>query len=210
MATLNPIDELPASLRARLDKSVAPKWVPPMLATVVPEPFSREGWWFEPKLDGERCLALRSDSDIRIFSRNKKQLNDRYPELVEAFRTTKKHLFAVDGEIVTFDGDVTSFAKLQQRMQARHPSEELRRRGPVWIYVFDLIYLNGFDLRQLPLRNRNELCAEHWSMQIRYASPNIVEPTAKVITAKPAGKAGKASLRRTLRVCTCQGDRASG
>jgi ATP-dependent DNA ligase len=63
----------------------------------------------------------------------------------------------VDGEIVTFDGNTTSFSKLPQRMQVRHPSEKLRRKVPVWIYLFDLIYLNGFDLRQLPLRNRKEL-----------------------------------------------------
>src|ERR1700716_3497348 len=64
---------------------------------------------------------------------------------------------AVDGEIVTFDGGITSFAKLQKRMQVRHPSEELRRTIPVWIYVFDLLHLGGYDTRELSLRYRKEL-----------------------------------------------------
>ena len=49
------------------------------------EAFSRRGWLFEPKLDGERCLALRSDTQVQLLSRNRKQLNDKYPELVSAF-----------------------------------------------------------------------------------------------------------------------------
>jgi ATP-dependent DNA ligase len=85
------------------------------------------------------------------------QLNDKYPELVTAFHNQKSARFAVDGEIVALDGGVTSFAKLQKRMQVRHPSEELRRTIPVWIYVFDLLHLEGYDARRLPLRNRKEL-----------------------------------------------------
>jgi len=63
----------------------------------------------------------------------------------------------VDCEIVTFDGNVTSFARLQQRMQVRHPSEELRRKVPVWIYVFDLLHFDGYDTRRLPLCDRKQL-----------------------------------------------------
>ena len=128
-----------------------------MLATLKEEPFTRKGWLFEAKLDGERCLALRCRADVQLLSRNQKRLNDTYPELVRAFRSQKAERFAVDGEIVTFEGDVTSFSKLQQRMQVRHPPEELRRKIPVWVYAFDLLHLDGYDTRQLPLRNRKEL-----------------------------------------------------
>jgi len=128
-----------------------------MLATLKEEPFTRKGWLFEPKLDGERCLALRCRADVQLLSRNQKRLNDTYPELVRAFRSQKAERFAVDGEIVTFEGDVTSFSKLQQRMQVRHPPEELLRKIPVWVYAFDLLHFDGYDKRQLPLRNRKEL-----------------------------------------------------
>ena len=157
MADHSPIDEIPPGLKTRLRARAQPKWVPPMMAKLVDEPFSRTGWLFEPKLDGERCLALRSGSIIQLLSRNQKQLNDQYPELVSAFRNQGAERFTVDGEIVTFDGNVTSFAKLQRRMQVRHPSEELRRKVPVWIYVFDLLHLDGYDTRRLPLRNRKQL-----------------------------------------------------
>src|SRR5262249_50064035 len=57
----------------------------------------------------------------------------------------------------TFENGVTSFAKLQQRMQAQRPSDELRRRIPVFFYAFDLLYVDGYDVRQVPLRYRKEL-----------------------------------------------------
>jgi DNA ligase D-like protein (predicted ligase) len=128
-----------------------------MLATLTEERFSRKGWLFETKFDGERCLALRCGSDVQLWSRNQNQLNDRYPELVTAFRKQKRERFAVDGEIVAFEGDVSSFSKLQLRMQVRHPSEELRREVPVLMYVFDLLHFDGYDTRQLPLYSRKGL-----------------------------------------------------
>ena len=157
MASRNLLDELPPNVRVKLRRSARPKWVAPMLATLVDEPFSRAGWLFEPKLDGERCLALRSGRNIQLLSRNQNELNDKYPELLRAFRNQETERFAMDCEIVTFDGNVTSFARLQQRMQVRHPSEELRRKVPVWIYVFDLLHLDGYDTRRLPLHNRKQL-----------------------------------------------------
>ena len=135
-------------------------WVAPMLATLSHSAFSREGWFFEPKFDGVRCLALRSGDDIQLISRNQKPLNEKYPELVEALRHQCADDFAVDGEIVTFEGSVTSFAKLQQRMQLARPSEELRRRIPVWFYAFDLLHVDGKDIRSLARSERKRLLAE--------------------------------------------------
>jgi DNA ligase D-like protein (predicted ligase) len=77
--------------------------------------------------------------------------------LVAAFESQKTKRFLVDGEIVTFEGDITSFSRLQQRMQVRYPSEQLRRKVPVWIYLFDLVHLEGYDLRQLPLYQRKKM-----------------------------------------------------
>jgi ATP-dependent DNA ligase len=131
-----------------------------MLAKLSHAPFSREGWLFEPKLDGVRCLASRAGSDVELLSRNQKRLNAKYPELVEAFGSQPSDAFAVDGEIVTFDGPVTSFAKLQQRMQLERPSDEVRRKIPVWFYAFDALRLNGKDTGHLPLRERRALLAK--------------------------------------------------
>jgi len=128
-----------------------------MLATLTEKHFSRDGWLFEIKLDGERCLGFRRGDHVRLFSRNRKLLNEKYPELVRAFEMQKTASFIADGEIVTFDRGTTSFARLQQRMQVQHPSEELRRKVPVLFYAFDLLYLDTYDIRQVPLHYRKDL-----------------------------------------------------
>src|ERR1051325_2105146 len=151
------LDRLPPDARAKLRKAKQPDWFVPMLATLTEEHFSRKGWLFEPKLDGVRCLVFRNASGVNLYSRNQKLLNSKYPELVEAFRKQKAAAFIVDGEIVAFENGITSFAKLQQRMQIQEPSQDLRRRVPVWFYAFDLLFLGAYDLRQVPLRHRKSL-----------------------------------------------------
>jgi bifunctional non-homologous end joining protein LigD len=132
-----------------------PPWFPPMLATIARGPFSREGWLFEPKLDGERCLVFRGKKGVELFSRNRKLLNDRYPELAGAFEKQRAQAFIVDGAIVTLEQGV-SIAKLQGRY-GQHPSDEFRQQIPVWFYAFDLLFLDTYDLRQVPLRYRKSL-----------------------------------------------------
>jgi len=90
------LDELPADARTRLRKWPNLTWVSPMLATLTEESFSREGWLFEPKLDGERCLALRQGRAVDLFSRNQKRLNEKYPELVSALETQKSSTFVLE------------------------------------------------------------------------------------------------------------------
>ncbi|MBI4460939.1 MAG: ATP-dependent DNA ligase [Acidobacteria bacterium] len=138
-------------------RSEQPEWLPPMLATLTEERFSRPGWLYEPKFDGERCLVFRRGEHLQLLSRNRKVLNEKYPELIPAFTSQKASSFIVDGEIVAFQGTITSFAKLQGRMQVQRPSPQLRRSIPIKFYAFDLLYLNGDDLRRLPLRDRKEL-----------------------------------------------------
>jgi len=157
MPDRNPLDALPPSVKARLRKIAQPTWVAPMLARLTDERFSREGWLFEPKWDGERCLAFRHGRDLNLFSRNHKRLNDKYPEITAAFHLQKADSFIADGEIVTFKNGITSFAKLQQRMQVEHPTADLLRKVPVWLYLFDLLYVGHHDTRQVPLQYRKEV-----------------------------------------------------
>src|SRR3977135_4047978 len=159
------LDGLPAEAKARLRKGAQPIWVAPMLATLTDEVFSREGWLFEPKWDGERCLAFRRGRDLNLFSRNRIRLNEKYPEVVDAMFRQKTTCFIADGEIVTFDDGITSFAKLQPRMQVAHPSTDLVRRVPVWFYLFDLLYLDRYDIRQVPLRYRKKVLRNAFDFQ---------------------------------------------
>ena len=79
----DPIGSLPPEVRERVRNRTQPNWFSPMLATLVDKPFCREGWIFEPKLDGERCLTFCKDKNPRLFSRNRILLNQNYPELIE-------------------------------------------------------------------------------------------------------------------------------
>jgi DNA ligase D-like protein (predicted ligase) len=157
MLDANRFKSLPAEVKARLRKRAQPEWIAPMLATLTDERFSREGWLFEPKWDGERCLAFRRGRNLSLFSRNRILLNERYPEITRAFQQQKTAFFVVDGEIVTFKNGITSFSKLQERMKVAHPSADLLRRVPVWLHLFDLLYLDRYDTRQVALRYRKEL-----------------------------------------------------
>src|SRR3979490_1237924 len=130
MSGRNLLDGLPADVKARGRNRAPPKWVAPMLATLTDEVFPRQEWLFEPKWDGERCLAFRRGRELNLFSRNRIRLNARYPEGVEAIYQQQTSSFIADGEIVTFEGEITSFAKLQAHMQVEHPSADLIRKVP--------------------------------------------------------------------------------
>jgi bifunctional non-homologous end joining protein LigD len=119
-----------------------------MKAVLTDERFSDPAWIFERKLDGIRCISIRSGGELRLLSRNDLSLNARYPELAQALAAEACEQFVVDGEVVAFDGAQTSFARLAQR--ALHPV-------PVFLYVFDVIWLDGHDVRRLPLRTRKRL-----------------------------------------------------
>jgi bifunctional non-homologous end joining protein LigD len=127
-----------------------------MLATLVGEAFSDSGWIYERKLDGERCLAYATGPDVRLYSRNGKKLNDTYPEIEEALVSSRENDYIVDGEIVAFRQGLTSFSRLQSRMQVRDREEarRLSRKVAVFYYVFDLLYVDGWDLSRVPLRQR--------------------------------------------------------
>ncbi len=132
---------------------LAPETPPPttagaMKAVLTDERFSDPSWIFERKLDGIRCVAIRSGPSVTLLSRNDISQNERYPELVEAFSKERCDRFVVDGEVVAFDGSETSFARLAQR--GRH-------YVPVFMYVFDILWLEGRDVRRLPLRTRKRL-----------------------------------------------------
>src|SRR3954468_16802179 len=116
-----------------------PSWIPPMLATLTEE-FPTEGKWiYEPKLDGVRALIYASRGRVELYSRNRKPLNAAYPELVDALGPAVRGDAVLDGEIVAFDSEsgVTSFARLQQRMQLRDPVRARRSQVAVYLYLFD-------------------------------------------------------------------------
>ena len=128
----------------------------PQLATLTDARFSDPDWLFERKLDGARVIAGREGGEPVLWSRNHKRVDASYPEVVEAL-AAQPDRFVVDGEVVAFDGDRTSFARLQNRMHLSSPREARRTGVAVYYYLFDLIAIGGVDVTRLPLRVRKRL-----------------------------------------------------
>lgn len=147
-----PVDLVPESSRGRLRPAARPPAAQAMLATLTDRYFSDPGWLFERKLDGERVLAVREHGRVRLLSRNGNPVTG-YPEIVEALSDGSPDLL-VDGEVVAFDGNQTSFARLQRRMQIADPDRARRTGVAVHYYLFDVLYADGYDLTRLPLRQR--------------------------------------------------------
>jgi len=134
-----------------------PDWMEPMLATLTDRRFSDSGWIYERKFDGERCLVFRKENIVRLLSRNRKRLNDTYPEIEEALLKVGEERFIADGEIVAFEGEVTSFSRLQERMQIQDREKAEQSGVAVYLYLFDLMELDGYDLCDLDLRTRKSI-----------------------------------------------------
>jgi DNA ligase D-like protein (predicted ligase) len=145
---LDALDVLDDAERAKLKPSPAPEHAAAMKAVLTSERFDDPNWIYERKLDGIRCIAVRSGPHTRLLSRNDLSLNGRYPEIAQALDAEPCPRFAVDGEVVAFEGARTSFARLAQRGQ---------RPVAVFYYVFDVLWLDGYDVRALPLRTRKRL-----------------------------------------------------
>ena len=154
------LERLSEEERDRLRPEQHPVWTAPMLAKLTSKRFSDPDWLFERKLDGERALAFRHDAEVRLLSRNRKNLNASYPELIDALAEQPRNDFVADGEIVAFEGHLTSFARLQGRMQTEDPRVARDSGIAVFFYLFDLPHLDGYDLSWLTLRRRKALLRE--------------------------------------------------
>ena len=150
------LEKLSENASDRLSKTAMPEWTEPMLATLTHEYFSDPAWIFERKLDGQRCLFFKQGNNIRLMSRNQKNQNDYYPEIVDALKSLRGD-FIVDGELVTFVDRLTSFSALQNRMHVSNPGEKLLKDYPVFAYIFDLIYFDGYDLTHVTLKDRKSV-----------------------------------------------------
>jgi bifunctional non-homologous end joining protein LigD len=151
------LDGLAAPERDRVGRAAMPKGADLMKATLTHEPFSDPDWVYERKLDGERVLAVKQGEDVRLLTRNDKDAGAPYPEIAEALATQSVGALAVDGEVVAFEGRVTSFSRLQKRMQKRDPEEARASGVAVYYYAFDILNLEGYDVTALPLRRRKAL-----------------------------------------------------
>lgn len=135
----------------------------PMLAHGGYEPFDARGWWFEPKFDGVRTLLYIEGESVRLISRTGRDQTANYPELSRLYRRVNAINAVIDGEIVATDEDGrTSFELLQQRMNLSSPAdiERVRKKIPVELVAFDVLWLDGQNLMEQPLSDRRERLKE--------------------------------------------------
>lgn len=157
----------PQRAARRAERSRAPKTVELELATLVEEAPSGAEYLHEVKFDGYRALGRISSGRVTLTTRNGKDLGPRAASIVQALEDSKIEDAVVDGEIVALREDgVSDFQKLQNTLGTA--TDEL------FYYVFDLLYVDGLDLRDQPLEARKERLKELLSRlgkksQIRYS-----------------------------------------
>lgn len=141
-------------------KTKQPAFIKPMLATLTKNYFSSKEWVYEHKFDGERCIAVKKNGKVSLMSRNRKKINDEYPELEQALIAQKADNFIIDGEIVALNKrGISDFELLQSRINLK-ALEEIKAKVktiPIYYRVFDLMYVDGYDIRKLPLLTRKQL-----------------------------------------------------
>jgi DNA ligase D-like protein (predicted ligase) len=129
-----------------------------MLATLVRDAFDDDSYLFEFKWDGVRALAVCTD-ETKVLSRNLRDITATYPELSNIHDRLVCLDAILDGEVVTFEAGRPSFEKLQSRINVVNPRdvERVMKTIPVVYIAFDLLYLDGRDMTELPVEERKEL-----------------------------------------------------
>ena len=138
----------PAARAARM-----PSVIKPMLATLVDDPFSDPDWIFETKWDGYRSVCFLKNGKARFVSRNQIEMTPQYPELANIGKHIRAKEAILDGEICALDTHgIPRFQMLQRKGGTRRP--------PIVYFVFDLLYVDGYDLTACPVVERKAKLAE--------------------------------------------------
>jgi bifunctional non-homologous end joining protein LigD len=145
-----PENSFKAKLRAKISKpkKLPVQFIEPMKARLAESPPHGDDWIYEIKFDGFRALAFKNGDDVRLLSRNEKDFGEKFPDIADAVAALKIDDAILDGEIVALDvKGISSF----QLLQAYELGE---KRPPLFYYVFDLLRLDGKDLKAQPLIGR--------------------------------------------------------
>jgi len=181
-------------------KRAAPEQIHPMLATAIERPFDNKEWLFEIKWDGYRAVAFVENGAVRLISRTQNDLTGRYPELQILPQLVKGKNVILDGEVAALDEQGrASFSLMQQRTGIRkHGKQVAGEPGiPIVYYLFDVLYVDGYDLRRVSLEERKKFLAEILKTNdlVRY-SDHFDSGTALFEVARAKGLEGIVAKRR--------------
>jgi ATP-dependent DNA ligase len=168
----------------------------PMEAKLVDTLPNEEGWQFEPKWDGFRCIAYRAGVDVELQSKSGKSLARYFPEIAAALRVLPLDRFVLDGELVILSGDTLSFDALQNRL---HPAEsrvrKLAEETPAMFIVFDcLATAADGNLMQAPLSRRRTVLEQFFMALGDQAAIRLTPFTRNPATARAWLKKAHGSL----------------
>ena len=178
-----------------------PAAITPMLATSVEKPFDNPDWLFEIKWDGYRAISFIADGKVRLVSRNQNDLTAQFSELQDLPKFVKAETVVLDGEIVALDElGRSSFSLMQQRTGFRTGGFRAAARAdvPIVYYVFDLLYLDGYDLRRVALEDRKRVLSEIVTANplVRYSEHFVGNGVALFEAAKQQGLEGILAKKR--------------
>ena len=180
-------------------KAPMPEKVAPMLAVLGDSLPEGPEWVYEVKWDGVRSLCFVENKKVRLVSRTGKAMEKQYPEQAALAEALHAKSAIVDGEIVAFDEQARpSFARLQPRIGANPKAvPQLARTQPVTLFAFDLLYLDGYDLRGCSLEDRKRLLASALrpSPVARYSDHFVGNGPELMESARQAGLEGVVAKR---------------
>jgi ATP-dependent DNA ligase len=182
----------------------------PMEAKLVEE-LPNNGWQYEPKWDGFRCLAFKSGSEVELRAKSGKTLSRYFPDVVERVRAVPKKSFVVDGELIIIDDKALSFEALQLRL---HPAAsrvaKLAAAQPAQLLLFDCLASGAKSLLKAPLSERRSALETlfHQSSPCIQLSPYTRDPRAARAWLKRTGRALDGVIAKRLDGPYQSGERA--
>ncbi|WP_192182187.1 RNA ligase family protein [Mesorhizobium amorphae] len=161
------------------------------MPTLVEKPPEGDGWIHEVKFDGYRSQIVRDADGVRIFTRRGLDWTSKYRDLAKAAGELEIETAIIDGEIVVLnDAGLSDFGELRKAIT--------RRQHDLYFVAFDLLHLNGHDLRDMPLEDRREILAEMIPEGGRIQFSQALPGDAKAIfhLVEQAGLEGMVSKRK--------------
>jgi bifunctional non-homologous end joining protein LigD len=177
----------PSKRTGRRAEPRLPDFIEPMKARLVEEAPPDGGWIYEIKFDGFRAMAFMRPGEVRLLSRNNKDLGGRFPEVLDALAQLEVRDAIIDGEIVALD------EKGRSSFQLLQASELDQQRPPVFFYAFDLLRLHGTDLTRqtvIERKMRLEALLENATGVIRYSGALGEDAEALLPQARKLGLEG--------------------
>ncbi|MEI9409321.1 ATP-dependent DNA ligase [Mesorhizobium salmacidum] len=128
-------------------------FIEPLMPTLVEKPPEGEGWIHEVKFDGYRSQIIKDEGGVRIFTRRGLDWTDRYRDLAKAAAGLDVESAIIDGEIIVLnEAGLSDFGALRKAITSR--------QHDLYLVAFDLLHVNGHDLRDMPLEDRREILSE--------------------------------------------------